>query len=191
MLTLYIVMAIVSGALILISAFGVDHGSGHDLDVGHDVAGGHDTNHDTDHDGGAWLPFLSLRFWNYFAAAFGLIGLLLTLLKATDSSTTLILALAGGLGTGLAVALIMRWLKAGSNTDGTAIHDLMGKEAKVIVGVKPDQIGKVRIEAKGELIDLLAVADDGHPIEAGEQVVVVGVDGGQARVSRVRDILGD
>lgn len=194
MLTLYIVTAIIGGALILISAISGGHDADHDFDVGHDVDVSHDADvghgdHGADVTSGAWLPFFSLRFWTYFAAAFGIIGLLLTLLKAADPTMTALLALGGGLITGMLVAWIMRWLKSASTTDGASIHELLGKQAKMLVGAKPDQMGKVRIEAKGEIIDMIAIADDGGAIEAGEEVLVVGVDGNQVRVARPKDFL--
>lgn len=193
MLTVYIVSAIVAGALILLSAVGGGHDAGHDVDVGgHDFDASHDA--DVHSDGaveGTWIPFFSLRFWTYFFAAFGIIGLLLTVLNAATAPLTIGLALGGGLVTGFAVAAIMRWLKGSASTDSASLHDLLGKEAKVLVGVRPSQLGKVRIEAKGEIIDLLATSESGEQIEIGEQVVVVGVDGNQAKIARRRDILGD
>ncbi len=197
MLTLYIVTAIIGGALILISALSGGHDTDHDFDAGHDVdVGGHDVDaghgdHDADVVSGAWLPFFSLRFWTYFAAAFGIIGLLLTILNAADATMTALLAIGGGFITGMLVAWIMRWLKSASTTDGASIHDLLGKQAKMLVGARPESMGKVRIEAKGEIIDMIAVADDGGAIEAGEEVLVVGVDGNQLRVARPKDYLRD
>jgi membrane protein implicated in regulation of membrane protease activity len=68
------------------------------------------------------------------------------------------------------------------------VQDLLGKEAKLLVGVKPSQLGKIRFEVKGEIIDMIAVAEDDSVIETGEQVLIVGVEGNQARVARRRDI---
>ena len=191
MLTDYIISAIVAGALIVVSALSGGHdGGGHDADVGHDFDAGHDVDTHGEAFEGAWVPFLSIRFWTYFFAAFGLIGLLLTWLNAASQPLTIGLAVGGGLLTGLAVAAIMRWLK-NTSTGSATIHELLGKEAKVLVGVKPSQLGKVRIETKGEMIDLIATSESGEPIEAGENVVVVGVDGNQAKIARRKDILGD
>lgn len=196
MLTAYIVSAIVAGVLILVSALGAHHdtGAGHDSDFGsHDIVpGGHgDADHGIEHELGAWVPFFSIRFWTYFAAAFGLIGLLLTGLNVATDTTALILAIVGGLATGLSVAYTMRWFRRVSATTSASAADLLGKEARVLVGLRQAQLGKVRVEAKGELIDLLATAEGDKEIEVGEQVVVISIDGNQAKVARKQDYLDE
>lgn len=195
MLTAYIVATVVAGAFILLSALAGGHDAGHDVDVGHDFdADAPDHDFDVHHENtgeltaDTWIPFFSLRFWTYFAATFGLIGLILTLLRLADPITTFVLSISVGFGMGLLVAYLMRVLKNASTTSSAGVQDLLGKEAKMLVGVKTSQLGKVRFEVKGEIIDMIAVTEDGSEIESGEEVLIVGIEGNQARVARRRDI---
>lgn len=196
MLAVYIVAAIVGGGLIVLSALGgLGHGTGlddvgghgasfeaqHDVDTGHDLAAPSD----------AWLPFLSLRFWTYFMGGFGGLGLLLTVLGMTREPATAALSAGMGLALGLTVAWGMRALQRMTMDNTVLSDDFLGKEAKVLVASRGSQPGKVRLSIKGDLIDMLARSESGHELEPGESVVVVAIDGNEARVERLRDVLGE
>lgn len=186
MLLLYAVMAIVGGGLVLLSAFGghdhhVDHGGGLDVNTEHDV------HVDFSHHGDGpasdvWIAFLSLRFWTYFATITGFLGLLLTLF--TELSSTLIAATSfttGFLG-GLLVSLLVRFLQKSEGGTSVAVEDLIGMDARVLVAIRPGEEGKVRCLVKGETIDMLAIFDGEHTIPAGNDVMVVSIEGHRVRV---------
>jgi len=185
MLTAYIISAVVGLGLILMTALTGDHGDhGSESDF-------HGADHDHSHDGGdIWLPFLSLRFWTYFAAVFGSVGFLLTVFQLAGPTPTAWYAICSGLAVGLFVSFILRLLKKGEITSGSMTRDLLGSEAKMLVAASADQNGKARMNIKGDLIDMIARPDRNVRLEIGESVIVIGVEGDHVIVGRREDILG-
>jgi hypothetical protein len=182
MLGFYIFSAIVGGILVLVNVFVGGHG--HDFEGGHDFDHG-GADHDSDHgdaDHGLWLPFLSLRFWTYFFAATGAVGLLLTKLSGSGEPTTGIIALATGLVCGLSVAIAVRYLSRYDSDSAAKMDDLLGMEAKVLVTVRQDSPGKIRCHLKGDTIDLLALAQDDAILEVGSDAIIVAIEDDRARV---------
>jgi membrane protein implicated in regulation of membrane protease activity len=192
MLAVYTIATIVGGGLVLLSALG---GLGHHASVD-GGADGFDHSHSGDSGDGAagashdfWIPFLSLRFWTYFAAAFGGMGLALTFLKMSSEPVTGIVAAAVGVALGLTVSWIMRILPRVTMHNTVLSDDFVGKEARVLVAGEGAQPGKIRVSIKGELIDILARREDGGTIATGETVVVIGLEGNEARVARMDELM--
>ncbi len=183
MQTLYIVSAVVSGVLIILSLVGADH------DHDHDFGGGGDSDHETA--GGTWIPFFSLRFYTYFFAAFGLTGLLLTYF--TDASSALTAWIAGGVGlaSGLLVAIFIRLLRVSEASGGATDKDVLGKEGQVLVAIRGSSPGRIRCSVKGDIIDFFAVSEDQRTLEPGESVVVVSMDNGRAQVMPTEAIFAE
>lgn len=188
MLTVYIFCAVIGGGLILLSAFGAgdhEHGGdadlGHDTDLGHDAEAGHEGGHDGIHDG-PWIPFLSLRFWTYFIGIFGLTGLLLTLTRQSVEPATALLAAGTGFCSGLVAAALVRWLSTHEADSTARDSDLLGLRAKVTVSIRDQQIGRIRTTVKGELLDILATAEEPKALPEGSEVVIVGMENGRATV---------
>ncbi|MCU0315648.1 MAG: hypothetical protein MUC92_03545 [Fimbriimonadaceae bacterium] len=202
MQALYIFTAILGGGLILLSALGIGgHGHG-DADVGSDHEISHDASHDVSHDvshdaghsdsGGPsdlWLPFLSLRFWTYFVGVFGVTGLLLSLFRISVEPITLFVSLGSGLVMGLVAAFVTRFLTTHQISSAATTDDMLGSLAQTTVSLRGTEPGKVRMTLRGDIIDMLAVSDDGKDIVSGEEVVVVGVDGNKVRVVRTSELL--
>ncbi|MES1228478.1 MAG: NfeD family protein [Armatimonadota bacterium] len=185
MFLVYTVSAIVAGVMVLLSLFGADHGSDHEVHV--------ELHHDgADHDSGQghWLPFFSLRFYTYFFAGFGTTGLLLTLLTKTTPIAIGWIAAVVGLVAGLAVSIVVRLLKLSETTTSSKDNDVLGKEAEVLVAIRGTVPGRIRCSVKGDLIDFLAVTEEGQDIEAGTPVVVVLMENGRAHVARRDAIFG-
>ena len=201
MLGAYIVAAIVGGGLILFSALaGMEsHGDigggdfGHGGDVGHDAGVNHEVGHNHDSSAGTgalWLPFLTLRFWTYAVGTFGLIGLLLSLTKVSTEPLTMVVSVATGILMGTIAALLVRMLSRNENSSSVSDQDFLGALAKVSVpiGALP---GKVRTSVKGDIIDMVAVGENGEKFQQGEEVMIVGMEGNSARVVRKDDYLGE
>lgn len=211
MLPLYIFCAVLGGGLVVLSALGglseglldgVDQGSDFaagDIDYAHDlgVAHGPDFDHhvETAKDfaptSDFWLPFLSLRFWVYFLAGFGLVGTVLSLTGLAAGMAVLWIALGFGAVMGTAVAWIMRALKLGEKDYSIREGDFLGVSGQLTVLPRNGEPGKVRMSIKGETIDMLALADSDHSLERGDEVVVVGMEGTRVRVARLADIMTD
>jgi membrane protein implicated in regulation of membrane protease activity len=205
---LYIACGILGVGLILLSALGSVFG-GHDADASSADLGGHSPDAALDgpqevshvdwtqvgaktfekgiesvHTSGLWLPFFSLRFWTYFLGGFGLLGTLLTLFKQGTEPLVGIVSSATGLFLGLVAAYAWRILIRQQVDASTKEADFLGVIGTQSVAARGHEPGKVRVMVRGELIDLLALSDDGQTISAGEEVVVVGIEGDHARVTR-------
>lgn len=175
MLPLYIIAAIVGGGLVLVTLF-MGHGD-HELGHDHDLSGDHDVGH-----GDVWLPFLSLRFWTYFLMVFGITGLLLTQFADSIEPMTAVWSAVSGLSVGFMVSLLMQWAKRSQADNATRTQDFLGREAIVIVPIRPNLEGKVRLEVKGEIIELLALPYEDREILREESVVIVSLEHDRARV---------
>jgi membrane protein implicated in regulation of membrane protease activity len=184
MLLVYAISAVVAGALVLLSAFGGDHHGGHEtsIEVHHD---GHDAFE------GTWIPFFSLRFYTYFFASFGLAGMLLSFLTATDPVVTAWLSAGVGVATGLTASFILRLLRLSETSGGALEQDVLGKEGLVLVPIRESLPGRIRCTIRGDVIDYLAVTEAPRVLQAGETVVVVGMENGRAQVLPVGDLFGE
>lgn len=191
MLALYIGCTVATLALILISAFAGAHGG--DADHGGDIDHSHDTGeHDSgEHDAGthSWMPWLSVRFWTYFCAGFGLVGLLCTLLTKASQNEILIWALVTGLVAGLGVSYIMRLARKYESGATLGARDFEGKVGHLSVACGPGQLGKVRLEMEGETIDYLAKTEHQELLPVGSQVIIVSVEGDTALVVAESDLM--
>jgi|CXWL01.1.fsa_nt_gi membrane protein implicated in regulation of membrane protease activity len=178
MLSIYIAAAAIGGILALVGAFAGDHGHEHQFGGdGHEIGHDHDSGH-----ADVWIPFFSVRFWTYFAMAFGLSGVLLSTVAKQVEPLVAILSSATALLLGLAVSYTIRALSRTEHTSTVTEKDLVGTEGQVMVAIRDGQLGRIRITVKGEILDLLASCAEPKSIEAGEFVVVVDLDGDRVRV---------
>lgn len=210
MLTLYIVCAVLGGGLMLLSALGgvlhADLGGGHgaDLDAGHEIDFGSDiastdadhsfdiSGHDLDAGFGAgdfWLAIVSVRFLTYFVGIFGIFGLALTFLTDIAATMVTVYSLIFAFVLGYGGALLFRYLKVEGETSGVTENDYVGALGKTVVKVLPLQPGKVRVSIKGDTLDLIALSEGEKEIAAGEEIVVVGLEGDKVRVAPKGDYL--
>jgi hypothetical protein len=197
MLPIYLVSAIVAGGFTLFTAVasafshGADGGDhSHDSDAGND--------HGDDHPGfdtldffSLWLPFARVRFWLYAIATFGVAGSILTLGKISQEPITLQASLAIGFAAGWVVNFIYAMLQKHLAGGSVGQEDFVGTAGRMLVGSRPNQVGKVRVTVKGELIDLLAVSDDGSEIAQDERVLVVNIENDRARVVRIGEFFSE
>jgi membrane protein implicated in regulation of membrane protease activity len=172
MTALYIICAAVGVVLALLAAFGVDHDHDAELHV--------DADHGQDWHG--WIPFFSLRFWTYLLGAFGVTGLLLERFSSAPKGSVLGFAIGTGVACGFAITLLVRLMRGAESNTNTGEKDMLGLEGQVLVAIRPGHLGKVRCRVKGDLLDLIAVSDDGTTIEAGQTAIVVSIEANQARV---------
>jgi membrane protein implicated in regulation of membrane protease activity len=183
MLTVYILAAIVGGILVLASAL---LGGEHDTHFGGDAHFGDTDFHNIGGDDGIhsdiYLPFLSLRFWTYFAACMGVTGLLLTNFTNYSSPVVAIAALGTGLVAGYAVTFVMKAINQRESDSGIKEDHLVGKEARVLVGINSASEGKIRLDVKGELVDMTAFTSEANALLPGDRALVVSIENGKANV---------
>ncbi len=159
---------------------GADGDADHDFDAGEHG----ELAHETPGAGSMALGiFFSMRFWTFALMAFGMVGTLLHYLQLTGFSVALALSLVSGIVSGFAAGFTFRMLK-GTVSSSTGHDDTIGKLAKVTVAPRKGSLGKVRVEIKGNMVDLLAVTD-AEEVRAGEEVVVVEFRGEHAYVEPI------
>lgn len=131
-----------------------------------------------------WTPFLSMRFWTFGAASFGLAGTMLTLM-GVPAIVVIIVAMLAGSGLGTGAAWFFRALKGEEVSGDTSFERFAGEEARVVVGIRVGQPGKIAVHTLAGRVEMPATTRDVHPISAGSMVIVASVRDGVADVSRL------
>lgn len=167
----------------------VDVDSDVDVDLGADadLDGGSDWSGSALHLLGALFSFRSLVF---FAAFFGLTGLLLSWLDAS-SVLALILAIAIGFFAAFINVKLMDYLKRTSVSSQLKDTKIAGNVGRVVVPISPTSRGKVSVDLDGQVLSLTAMPYNerhGEEYEVGDNVVVVEVQNGSALVTRMDDL---
>ena len=203
--SIYLGSLILGGLLIGASiVFGGDSGFDSDMDVDADfegdmdlsIAGVADGNGDILHidaEAGAWLPFLSMRFWTFGLASFGLTGCLLSLSTSAGwASIANVVSLGVSVSVGFVVGWVTSWafqkLKTERVTGEVGLQQLKGSEATVLLSVNSEKKGKIRTLVSGQTVDLLACSLDDGPLERGSKVLIVEIQDGIAMVTRMRQL---
>jgi membrane protein implicated in regulation of membrane protease activity len=179
MLAAYLAALGFGGTLIAVSLL---LGGAMDKSLDKDLGGDHgDHGHHTD----GWAPLLSLRFWTFGLAAFGLSGTALSLLSV-PSGLVLALALMLGLSSGWSAARFFSALHRDQVSGATALERFVGEEGRVLLAVRADHAGKIAVNALGERVEMLARTRDELELEPGSAVIIVSVGSdGVADVSRI------
>ena len=125
---------------------------------------------------------LSLRFWTFALASFGMTGILLNL-AALHAVVALGVAGLTGVAVGAGVTLGLRAVSRETVSTSLDARTLRGQEARVVLPIGPGKTGKVRLTHGGQLLDLPATTSDSRRIEPGESVLVVDVRAGTAEVT--------
>lgn len=133
---------------------------------------------------GLFTAFLSMRFWMFFLAFFGLTGLVLDGLDLVTSALALALALAMGLLTGQATVAVFRHLATSETSTAAGAHDYVGKSGRVLVSFGPGELGKLRLTLKGTTVDVLATSDEEQRFAIGDSALVIQMNETTAMVAR-------
>jgi membrane protein implicated in regulation of membrane protease activity len=177
--------ALIAGGILLGASIVLGGGS-HDADLAAPDGAGHAGAEDhAPGSFGALAMLVSLRFWTFFLAFFGLTGLVLTLFELAPVLVTALAAVVMGLGSGLAASLIVRQLSSRESNSASTSADYIGKTALVMVPISKGQLGKIRLTLKGSMVDVLAGTDEELVFETKEEVLIVEMDGTTARIARL------
>ncbi len=196
----YLFSFALGGLLLLASILIGDKDVGH-ADVGHADVGHADVGHDADQSSGqgvdhgvldshgslvgVFTAFLSLRFWMFFLAFFGLTGLALDGLDLVpNSGLALALSLAMGVITGQVTVAVFRHLASSETSTAAGAHDYVGKSGRVLVGFGPGELGKLRLTLKGTTVDVLVTSDEEQRFAIGEAALVIQMNETTAVVTR-------
>jgi membrane protein implicated in regulation of membrane protease activity len=188
------VFALVLGSVLLGASFLLggkdldhDHDVGHDIEahVDHDLDGHAEAGHEAHGDLGGFFGVLaSMRFWTFFAAFFGLTGIVLDGLDLAIPSVSLGLAIGVGFLTGWTAVTLIKRLSANDTGVAATVDDYVGKSGEMLIAAGPNRLGKIRIELKGTTVDVLAESDE-HVIPRGEQALIVEMRGPKAAVVKL------
>ena len=129
-------------------------------------------------------PLGSLRFWTFGALGFGLTGVLSTLLGIPAAG---VLAFSSIVGVGLGYGLfrMFRWLAREQVSGETTVGDYVGAEARVLLPIRTEGLGKVAVERMSGRFEVAASSGDGRVHAPGDIVVVVDLGpGGTVIVAR-------
>lgn len=175
---LYLFALVASLGLFLLQAV---MGGGHGDADGDGVADTHQHGATAGH--GALTVLFSTRFWTFFALGFGLAGSLLHYLDLAVPLTAGLVAAGAGLGSGLLAALTFRAVKRAEVSSTTGVSEAVGRTGRVLVALAPGKTGQIRVELKGQSVDLLATTDE-EELARGEAILIEEIEGHVARVSR-------
>ena len=145
------------------------------------------------HDGGGfdilgWLPITSLRFWTFFLAGFGLVGIA-TQFGKLATALAVPISVGAGYVAGIAVSALYRKLHATQTDSSVTPADYVGSDAKVILPVGSGRTGKIRLSVKGMVIELLAESEGESDFVAGDTVTIYQVNAeGHALVTGKTDL---
>jgi membrane protein implicated in regulation of membrane protease activity len=178
----YVSCAAFGGVLIVASIF---LGHGHDADAGGGLDHGGAGHADSDDGGFGLAALLSLRFWVFALAFFGLTGLVLSALGLGGARLTVPLG-AGvtGLAAGYVAARIFRTLARQSVGSVAPSSSHVGREGILLLPVARGQRGKLRMRVGATQVDLLAETDDDDPLPTGAPVLVCAMRGSVAVVAK-------
>jgi len=119
------------------------------------IAGDIGADTDTDGgDGGLWALF-SIRTLAFAALAFGGTGMLLRM-GGFSALTSIALAAALGVGVWLAVGALFAYLKRSQSGDLLSDSSWIGSEAVLVVPFGKDGIGRITLNAGGQITELWA-----------------------------------
>ena len=182
----YWIALIVGGGMMVFAVLGSgDSDVDIDVDVDVDVAFDADLGEvaDTAPGGGAsLLDWLSVRFWVFFSAMFGAIGVILTHLTELSESIIIAAALISGAISGQGIQTVMRKIRRNSGNSATEARDYVNRLARVNIPIADRRNGEVVIQVKGTQRYVPAVAPAGQTFASGDEVIVVGYRAGVAQV---------
>jgi membrane protein implicated in regulation of membrane protease activity len=134
------------------------------------------------------LSLFSLQLWTYLLAFGGITGLLLRWVAKVPEPLAGLCALGVGLGTAVTARKVLRRLSSGSDSGTVDGNRLVGSTAQVLIPAPAGGTGKVRLVARGQTVDLLARANEGHALEEGAEVLILDIKDGIADVTADLDV---
>lgn len=136
--------------------------------------------------GGAMFRLLPLSTIAFVLATFGVCGLVLRA-AGTTSGTTLVAAAGAGVAAGALNSALFSYLRRTGSTSDVSDRQLAGATGRVVLPVAGERRGRVAVDVGGQQVYLSAEAMPDAPaeLEVGAAVLVVEVERGVARVSRL------
>ena len=197
MLTAYVASLVIGAAFIGLSLLSGDVDMEGDLDVD----GGLDVDGDLDSPGPAFQevdlgepsmgdaahgldkarvrrfnPLISVRFWTFSLAGFGMTGVLFHQLDIAPEPLGGLLATGVGLVLGLSVALATRFLAEPVRGETMSLADYVGKGATLTHALVGGGVGRIRVRIRQSERTLLARTSTGAALPAATPVIILSID---------------
>jgi membrane protein implicated in regulation of membrane protease activity len=133
----------------------------------------------------SWLPFGSMRFWNFLLLTFGLTGTLFTLTDSMGEGASVVVSALVGLVSAFGATVALKKLSSQQVSSQVKQEDFVGVTAKALLPMTDQKRGKIRVYLKGQAHDLQAVIEGDDEIQPKDEVVVVGMNEEVATVVKV------
>lgn len=182
--TIYLICLIFGGFFLAVSIF-----AGTETDA--DFALSADADIDVELDGDvsgegvtSAIQYLSFRNFIFFVAFFGLTGMILSKL-GTPAIATFVVAFSLGFLSAAFGHKVMAYLKQSEVGGSVNMHDLEGLAAKVTVDVTKSRRGKVTVNSKDRIFQLLALAAEEasrNHFKFGDSVIIMRIEDNTAFV---------
>ena len=153
-----------------------------DVELDHDIDGAVHVDVSNSVAPGVWLPFLTIRFWTFTLATFGLTGTALSLAGA-PLAVHLTTASIVGPATGWVAAWLYQKLKNATTDSTSHLSSMAGLSAEVVLPIRGDGIGKIQLHQRGQFVELPAKCDSSATINIGQKVLIVSISDGCADVT--------
>jgi hypothetical protein len=170
----YLIALVLGGGVLLLQIIG---GSKGDLDHGLEGHVHHDFGHHGPEPG-----VISTRALVYALFTFGFVGGALHIVGLTSPGVAGVVAVVAGVAAGLAVGYVFARVGHPEASGSAAFDDARGMRARVLLACAPDRQGKIRIQLRGQTVDLRATSEAGT-LPEGAEVIVVDVRDDVARVA--------
>lgn len=135
---------------------------------------------------GATFRLLPLSTLAFFAATFGLCGLILGAV-GTGAVTTFLGSAAAGVTAGAFNSTLFSYLRRSESSSDVSDRQLAGSVGRVVIPVAGERRGRIALSVGGQQVYLsaLAMPDAPSELEVGASVLVVEVERGVARITRL------
>jgi hypothetical protein len=122
-----------------------------------------------------WLPLASVRFWSFGGLSFGLVGTLMSLTVGGGVAVAVFASVVGWLS-GVGATAFFRRLRTDMVSGDVSLKRYVGEEAKVVVRIRPGEVGKIAFQTLAGRVELMARTQDAHEIEAGSTVLCAHIE---------------
>lgn len=174
----YLIALVLGGGVLLLQIIG---GAKGDLDHGLGSHGPDGHVHDLQH-GGPEPGVISTRALVYALFTFGFVGAALHILGLTSPGLAGAVAVVAGVAAGLGVGYVFAQIGHPGASGAATYEEARGHRARVLLACAPDRPGKIRLQLKGQTVDLRATSESGT-LPEGTEVVVIDVRDDVARVA--------
>jgi hypothetical protein len=176
--TIYLICAIAGGTVlvlrVILMLIGIDHGDvPGDTDIHVDI--GHDIHADAAGHGGGY-DFLSIQSIAGFFTLFGLVGMGLLEIHASDIGS-LLGALVAGVFTAWCTGMIFFYMQKLQSEGTLVLTNAIGQTGTVYLTIPEKGSGVVNVTVQGATRTLDAVSENGATIPTGRIVLVTGITG--------------